>query len=472
MKKNIVINLLFAAGILMSCREEIIGDTNFSPEINIDTTRYVKNFNSELLKRNYVSGLIHNEIVVSDTLLKYMPVKLHQAPGEAPDLTALKSTETGNPLEYIAMGSSLTAGVRDGGYTNEGMLTAYPALIARQMRLANFESPLFDEADFNGAGRKVITGFNPTRGPVRKFSVAANNLAIEGYDDKTKNVILKKSKTPYSRLHNLAIPELGFEFLDKTNTRNKPYIKRMTLNDGRTPERGWDLLENIKERKVDFFTLEMGSQAFGGDPTDINYAGEKVIGKYLSWEQELLEKYERESVKGVVVKLPCFWDFPFYNQFSCELIEKNSYGVYKVQNCYPERMMGSGSGLDSLASPVVSLDLKRKYSGFLGGDFENDRDINTRVINRYNSLKEETSKKYGFPTVDLHKSYEQILKGQYVTHDGIKVDPSWPAGNFFSQDGIFPTAFGHAVIANEIIRVINENYKTQIPLINTREYLK
>ena len=88
------------------------------------------------------------------------------------------------------MGSSLTAGVRDGGYTNDGMLTSYPALLARQMKLANFESPLFEESDFNGAGRKVLTGFNPTQGPVKKFSVAANNLAIEGYEAKRRDITL------------------------------------------------------------------------------------------------------------------------------------------------------------------------------------------------------------------------------------------------------------------------------------------
>lgn len=149
-------SVLFAAGGLMSCGEEIIRNTEPNLEINIDTTKYVKSFHWDQLKRNYVTGLIRSEMVVSDTILKYIPVKLHAAPAQAPDLKMLKSkhTDAGAPLEYIAIGSSLTAGVRDGGYTNEGMLTAYPALIARQMKLAKFESPLFDEADFNGGGRR------------------------------------------------------------------------------------------------------------------------------------------------------------------------------------------------------------------------------------------------------------------------------------------------------------------------------
>jgi hypothetical protein len=120
----------------------------------------------------------------------------------------------------------------------------------------------------------------------------------------------------------------------------------------------------------------------------------------------------------------------------------------------------------------VSLSLKENYRSFLSGSYDNDRKLLISAVLRYNQIKGETHKKFGFPLVDLYSLYERILKGELVTQDGIKVDPSWPEGNFFSQDGIYPTAFGHAVIANEIIKVINNHYKTRIPLINTREYIK
>jgi hypothetical protein len=58
-----------------------------------------------------------------------------------------------------------------------------------------------------------------------------------------------------------------------------------------------------------------------------------------------------------------------------------------------------------------------------------------------------------------------------VTDDGIKVNGKWPEGNFYSVDGLFPTAFGQAVIANEVIKFINSQYKTDIPLVNTRDFL-
>ena len=60
---------------------------------------------------------------------------------------------------------------------------------------------------------------------------------------------------------------------------------------------------------------------------------------------------------------------------------------------------------------------------------------------------------------------------EYTTDDGVKVDPSWPNGNFFSTDGINPSAFGQSIIANEAIKALNKQYGMDIPLISTREYL-
>lgn len=459
---------------LISCEENFSRDIESDPQVNLDSTKFVRNLNPVALRKNYVFGLINYENIVSDSILRFKPVFLHTPPSVAVDVQALKSnvTPSGSALEYIALGSSLTAGVRDGGYTNEGMLTAYPALLARQMKLAKFESPLFDPADFNGAGKKVLTSFNPTQGPGKKFAVAANNLAIEGYDESTQNVILKKGKLSYQQLHNLAVPDLGFEFLDKTNTRNRPFIKRITFGDGASAKSSLDLLNNVKTRKVDFFTFEMGSQAFGGNSTDIIYAGETINGEYWSWEKDLLEKFSKEGAKGIVINMPNFYDFPYYKQFPCEWIEKNSQGVYKYENCSGDIFLGSSSAVDSLASPVVNSELKRKYIYLLNNSYHNDRQLSAKIIDRYNSIKSETSKKYGYAVVDLHSLYARILKGEYVTSDGVKVDPNWPSGNFFSQDGVYPTAFGHAIIANEIIKTINDQYKVLIPLITTREYLK
>ncbi|MCE7067152.1 hypothetical protein [Dyadobacter sp. CY326] len=71
--------------------------------------------------------------------------------------------------------------------------------------------------------------------------------------------------------------------------------------------------------------------------------------------------------------------------------------------------------------------------------------------------------------MDLEALYAKISEGSYVTEDGMKISGK-PGGNFFSSDGIYPSAIGNAVIANETIKVINAKFHSQIPLINLSEF--
>ncbi|MDN3709461.1 hypothetical protein QW060_20905 [Myroides ceti] len=40
----------------------------------------------------------------------------------------------------------------------------------------------------------------------------------------------------------------------------------------------------------------------------------------------------------------------------------------------------------------------------------------------------------------------------------------------FSLDGVHPNSRGYAFVANEIIKVINQNYKARIPFVNVADY--
>lgn len=91
--------------------------------------------------------------------------------------------------------------------------------------------------------------------------------------------------------------------------------------------------------------------------------------------------------------------------------------------------------------------------------------------NRIPLINQETealAKEFGFAVVDVYSIYKSIYKGTYQSPDGVSVTVE----DFYSSDGVYPSAFGQAVMTNETIRAINAHYKTKIPLINTREYLK
>lgn len=88
-------------------------------------------------------------------------------------------------------------------------------------------------------------------------------------------------------------------------------------------------------------------------------------------------------------------------------------------------------------------------------------------VDALNAIITSEAQRYNIPVFDLKALYKKILAGEYVTDDGVQIDPSFPAGNFFSADGLTPSALGQAVVANEEIKVINEAYRTRIPLVQT-----
>ncbi|HLP40855.1 MAG TPA: hypothetical protein VK465_05055, partial [Fibrobacteria bacterium] len=57
--------------------------------------------------------------------------------------------------DYLAVGNSLTAGYQNSGLRRDWQDSSYPALIARQMGLANFQIPFIDTP---GLGSTPVAG--------------------------------------------------------------------------------------------------------------------------------------------------------------------------------------------------------------------------------------------------------------------------------------------------------------------------
>ncbi len=491
MRQLLILSIL--ASLVFSCNpSEILEPTSFESSVVSyvygDTVNFKRSENTKQIQR-FLDLRMGNSIVLHDTISKFTGVKLHGQPTKVIDLSRLKNTKdltlAGKQLEYIAIGSSLTAGMRDGGYFNEGILTAYPELIARQMKLVNFKSPVFESTDYNGIGRKIKTKYNPTQGPVQKFAVVTNNTAILGYDENLKTPKLKRQNLKFETYNNLAIPGTYFNnSYSLSNDKTELYKSRFAENPDGYSYVG--IRKAIDQKKsFDFFTFESGSADFLStnqvelSGLDLRPVQPGEITRQENFHQYFLRNASEKGIKGVVIGTPDYLLFPAYMHVPCGLIEKNSNNILKNDDCYNGFLFGNTSYLDTLASPVVNINLKTaKMFDWMFTNGKVNRNVGTASlgdgsgVENYNALRKKHAEGLGFPFVDIKKVYDTILAGKYVTNDGVLVNPDWKTGNFFSEDGIFPTAFGHAIIANEIIKVINTHYKTDIPLIPTREYLK
>jgi lysophospholipase L1-like esterase len=69
---------------------------------------------------------------------------------------------------------------------------------------------------------------------------------------------------------------------------------------------------------------------------------------------------------------------------------------------------------------------------------------------------------------DANQLLEQVKDGVFV--DGLTIDGSFLTGNAFSLDGVHLTPQGYALVANEIIGVINESFNATVPPVNVNEF--
>ncbi len=458
--------LFLATALALSCNSPELTPQNIEyldTEISYlygDTTRIIsfKNVN-QLIRKD----LVIKQLTIGDTILPFNGVKLHGPPIIEPDSKNLKNTTDpeikNKPIRYLAVGSSLTAGVRDGGYFNEGIQTSYPNLIARQLRLQKFQMPLFDAQDYNGTGRKVTTNYNPTGGPLPKYKHSSNNV---GVTEENTETLKKYNGGSVDEIDHWGVPKSDFSTLEfGLSSSDAPFFKRLLYN---TKDQKMISQYNVLlNHKCDFFTLELGSQGWTTDQSI--YSGRPNIESRVG--EEFIAAQSKRGAKGCIANVPYFSEFPYYNLVKYEELQK---ALLNTPFSFPfdksTVKIRPTSRIDSLLSPKVNINLKKLeiYPHEVGGGVDPQIDyFNTNIV-------EYLSKKYNYPIVDLKSLYQKILSGKYVTEDGIKVDAGFK-GNFFSSDGIYPTAFGQAIIANEFIKTLNSFYNSKVPLIPTKEYL-
>jgi len=447
---------------------------------------------SELQQIKAQDPVTKNYAFVGDTVIIYKNPSINTVSGVVPDLKSLKSVNDNKPLRMIAIGGSLTAGVRDGGYFNEGILTSYPNLVARQMQI-DFKQAYFDDNSFNGFGRKIPTSNNPTGGTVQKFNVVKNNLGVESAT--VGNIILKKYKG--ISLDNYAVPYLDRQVFGGLPIDDYLYrggnkgidipLRREALY--RIMDEKGSYTQKVLESKSDLILIEFRQTEIlnlllGGNPVigqiikENKVFEEKPYDKTkfgfdldLTGELDFLRRLEDNSIKNVVLlNVPDFIKLPYFNSINNEMIKRANLG--NKTYLFEDLRLLPNSTIDSLLSPNVDILLKKGLNtnspltrkDVVGYISSNNSPC---VCESFNGEINLFSKRFGFPIVDIKTLNDKVINNTYTSDDGLKVTSK----DFFSTDGIYPSALGQACIANETIKVINNTYKTSIPLIKIREFL-
>jgi len=411
----------------------------------------------------------------------------------------VKNTGSIDVSNYVSVGNSLTQGFQDNGLYAETQAWSYPALIAQQMKLANPNMPDFKQpmAIGNGSGYmhlefidNEITPIRPDDptygGPYREDPTwpdwqdyvkgpKYNNLGIAGIQ--LRNAIgLDNNQRIYNHV-----------FLDGISTLNiqgNPYARFLDWGDSPllfgTPK---EYVDHMRESNATFFTNWLGNNDVLGYATSGGDEGEFTIpfvGTFKASEltpvAEFRQKYDSvlsaltvNGAKGVCATIPDVTSIPLFNTVTLESLGKD---IWIYENDGSTKRLAEEGDLILLTALTEIEDN--------GKGTENDPLPHTLVLDKAEAKRAQDhtillnneikglAAKYGVPVVDTYEILKTFESGMKMS--GIDLNIKYVEGGLFSLDGVHPNPKGYAIVANEFIKVINQSYGANIPLIDITRY--
>ncbi len=355
---------------------------------------------------------------------------------------------------FVTLGNSLTAGYQNGALYESAQMYSIGKLIAEQVGVP-FEQPIVSDPGTGGrlelqgitsTGVQIFT--NPNQGEPKNLNLNRpyNNLAVPGafvYD--IANAINSTTCYTYvfgggiaNPLFDLVLRGLGSQ-LTQTKALNPTLITLWIGNN--------DILGHATSGATIPFT-----------PVT-NFAGLYTL---------LANELEATGAKVVVANIPDVTAIPFFTTVGPTLYAQG------IQYVWAERSVGDTIPVNVLTNYLTLRAIDQLNAGkglSKSNPLPNSVVLDSleaenvkSVISQYNATIAGLASSKGFGLVDANALLNQAKTG--ITVNGIRFTTQYVTGGLFSLDGVHPTSRGYAIVANEFIKVINQKWGANIPLIN------
>lgn len=398
--------------------------------------------------------------------------------------------------KYVAIGDSLTAGVQSDGIVRDFQKNSFPALIAQQMGIDNFEQPIVDSPGI---------GFKPGKTPLmfNNGEIFRNDLDVDEFD-LLSNFFLTR---PYD---NLGLP--GAEIVDVASTTN--LLFEVVLRGLGTQ------LEQAISLDPELITLwiggndVLGSAKAGGDFSKIS-STENFEAEYRDILTQLTNKTDAMIVTanlpnvadisfvifldrvfrtvpelGIMTPVPVIFDENFNpidfgdglfvpiltQEDNVEHLTQAGLSSYRNGGGVPDEaaLMDIGFSMEVAADITAQLEVLGFTSNgiSLKGDLTLTFDegiVIQEAVENFNSIISDIAGEFGVPVVDINEALMR-LNGEGIdgfTSDFVLIDSVSTA---YSLDGVHPNDAGYGIIANLFIEKINEAFEMNIPLVDTEQF--
>ena len=373
---------------------------------------------------------------------------------------------------YVAVGNSLTAGFQSGGLKSEWQRQSYPALLAGQMEIRDFQMPLIDTP---GIGTRRIAG----QATVPLFLDASGAITTRLLGKPVAQLLSNsRLQRPYN---NLGVPgATTLDFLrahDSGSAQDKSNGFFNIVLRGGLFQNSTMLRQAIKLRP-DLMTLWLGNNdILGGiiDGTVIEGMTVTPVAAYSALMDAALDTLLRETTARIfIANIPSIVSIPYVTTVPTFIFNP---ATFQPAVDTSTRFLTEEAGVRYvLLSALPEITAKNGIPGTLGGTgqalgakltlTESEAATADALTDGYNAYLRAKAEAHPdrLTLVDVNALLKRLTAGEIagLTSTFVLLDSARSA---FSLDGIHPNAKGQKQIANLFLQSINGTMARDYPLL-------
>lgn len=402
--------------------------------------------------------LYKNLIVLSISL-----IFIFTACEDRTDLTAPEAPSTGNAdfSKFFSLGNSLTQGEQSGSVYESAQAYSFTNLIARQAQ-ADFVYPIFP--DPGSGGRIEVVSLDPFSTTMNAQATTPTNLQYAGV------------------YNNLGIKgAFLWDVFNATTATDCYTATQLTAYGVSVPNPMFDavlrgqgtMLQQVISQNPSLVTLWIGNNDVLAYATRGGLFPPTQPAQFQEWYGTILNQLSSAGIEVVLANIPNVTSVPYFNTVGPQLIAQGVTAVVGTKSdgtiapmdltknllcltALEELAAGKGLSAENPLSNGVILD---------EGEIANA----TALVNDgYNQIISALAANFGYAVVDINGVFSNVATNGLMV-DGMQFSTQYIFGGLFSLDGVHPSNYGYALVANEFIKVINDKYNASIPLINYGE---
>jgi lysophospholipase L1-like esterase len=373
-----------------------------------------------------------------------------------PAVGGAQQIDTGqaNFTRYVAIGDSLTAGFQSGSLYRSSQINSYPALIHRQAtgQATGFEQPLVSDPGI--PGRLVLRSLAPLSITPSDGQGAPTNLTLQ---------------RPYN---NMAVPGARVRDVLVTTTGG---LHDVVLR------RSGTALQQALALSPTFVTIWIGNNdalAAATSGVVVDNVTLTTVDRFETDFRAIVDAVAATGARMAIANIPAVTTIPYVTTIPSVVVNPATnqpvlIGGNPVPLIGPNGLLGAGDRVLLPASSLLAQGIG--IPAALGGKGTPLPDsavlsaaeiatISARV-DAFNNVIRTVAQQRNAAFIDANGLLREVAQ-RGVPVGGVTFSAAFLTGGIFSYDGVHPTSFGYAYIANAFIEAINRQFGAEIEPVN------